>query len=348
MPKEEGAFDHAANLHGVIADAKKQAFFGLALAGKNSEWPAIETSKTKKPYQLEVAARKRTGSTKVGCGTLNHEGGNLILRFLAAPPANCQGLLKSYFAAFKIGTKIVLILPSGAMMNDVDDDAAKTGQDLGASKDAPGADIEVLRAELKALNPRLVTQIKSDVRLVPTVKKLLVEFTDATGDTPNVARAGLILAALRRLVETPEPSGNESQESESSEPLDQPLRIASDGWVKAITTAGAELDKLHEAIRAAGAGAPGLSKVDKAFTTLRDNLGQMRRALEVPLSDGIGSDQSGPVAKARQDALKLATQVEKILGTHPILSKIDQNPFVPIKASAGLTGAISEMRQALA
>lgn len=427
-----GEMDTNAKLKDIIAKAKKNPNFGLALGASATDEPVLLASKTKNPEVLEKSAKKEAGGNKTGCGTLDFKGGALILNFEADPPPGCLRVLKKHFKENRISAKLVLVLPDGTIEDEYqfnDDEQGTDDKPRGRPRSdasAPPPDPAAMEAIAKArklteifdrTRPLLANVSEAEPAKTAMIDKLQKAFDRAAAASPpdisameklsaaaqqqlprpgrsdagakltdlfkRVAGSAMPhakadpaianalrdqtaafksalaasppdLAAAKAAIDTlqariPKPGQAASVPPDRPPPdtPDAPVQRAKGRWTRAFGLAGTEVGKLQEAIKTAAEGAAGIGKVDKAFGELRKTLAQLDAALGKALDPGIGTGDKARIAKARGDALKLADQVEKILGSHPVLSKIDDNPFIRIRAAATLRQSLSEMRDEL-
>lgn len=421
----------------IIAMAKKNPNFGLALGKSATDEPVILANMVKNPEALEKTAKQAAGGNRTGCGTLDFKGGALVLHFAADPPKGCMRVLKKHFKDNRITAKLVLVLPCGTVEDEYqynDDEQAPTDAPRGRERsdaDAPPPDPAMLAAVEKAAKlmaifdrtrPLLAEAAKAEPAKAAVIDKLQQAFDKAAAATPpDVATMEKIAAAAQQQLPKPKDGGEAAKltglfktvatgamphakadpaiakalrdqsaafkaaigtappdlaaakaaidalqaripkpaKTAAAPPSrpppdrpppdtpDAPVKAAHGNWSRGFNAAGTEVGRLQAAIRAAAEGAAGIDKVDKAFGDLRKTLAQLDTAVTAALLPGIGTGEATRIAKARKETIKLAGKVEKILGSHPILSKIDDNPFVPIRAAAGLRQSLAEMRRDL-
>lgn len=418
----------------IIAMAKKNPNFGLALGTSSTDQPVLLAHKTKATEVLEKAAKKEAGGNKTGCGTLDFCSGTLFLHFEADPPQGCLRVLKRHFKFNRIKTKIAIVSPCGAVEDDLtynNDDQTSTDDASGdaahgrerSNADAPTPDPAMLAALEKArklteifdrTRPGLTKAARAEPAKAAVMDKLLRAFDRAAAASPpDVSAMERLTAAAQQ--QLPKPKSRDTGQRDASAKLtdlfkkvaasamphakadpalaaalrdeaaafkaalaasppdlsaakaaidalqaripkpgqapsetpDAPVRRAQSSWSNAFNLASSEMGKLEDAIKAAAAGSEGIGKVDKAFGDLRSTLTQLDAALTKALATGIGTGDAGHIRKARSDALKLADQVEKILVSHRVLTKIDDNPFLRIRAVSGLRKSLAEMREDL-
>jgi hypothetical protein len=415
----------------IIAMAKKNPNFGLALGTSSTDQPVLLAHKTKATEVLEKAAKKEAGGNKTGCGTLDFSGGTLFLQFETDPPPGCLRVLKRHFKFNRIKVKLAIVSPCGTVEDELtynNDDQASTDDAGGdapsgrerSNADAPKPDPAMLAAVEKArklteifdrTRPGLSDVASAEPAKAAVIDKLLRAFDKAAAASPPdvAAMEKLTTAAQQQL---PKPGQRDPGQRETGAKLtdlfkkvaasaiphaktdpalaavmrdkaaafkaalaasppdlsaakaaidalqsqipkpgqassDAPVRRAHSSWSNAFNLASSEMGKLEDAIKAAATGSEGIGKVDKAFGDLRNTLTQLDAALTKALSTGIGTGDAAQIGKARSDALKLADQVDKILVSHRILAKIDDNPFLRIRAVSGLRKSLSEMREDL-
>ncbi len=413
----------------IIAMAKKNPNFGLALGTSSTDQPVLLAHKTKATEVLEKAAKKEAGGNKTGCGTLDFCSGTLFLHFEADPPQGCLRVLKRHFKFNRIKAKIAIVSPCGAVEDDLtynDDDQTSADDASGdaahgrerSNADAPTPDPAMLAALEKArklteifdrTRPGLTKAARAEPAKAAVIDKLLRAFDRAAAASPpDVSAMERLTAAAQQ--QLPRPARGDAakkltvlfksvatsimphtktdpaiakalrEQTEAfkaalaasppdlsaakaaidtlqahipkpgqapSETPDAPVRRAHSSWSNAFNLASSEMGKLEDAIKAAAAGSEGIGKVDKAFGDLRSTMTQLDAALTKALATGIGTGDAGHIRKARSDALRLADQVEKILVSHHILAKIDDNPFLRIRAVSGLRKSLAEMREDL-
>jgi len=225
--------------------------------------------------------------------------------------------------------------------------AAAAQQQLAKPARATG-DTAALTDLFKKVAALAMPHAKADPALAQHLRDQTAAFKSAlAASPPDPAAAKAAIDALQARIPKPGQAASVPPDQSTPDTPDAPVQRAKGRWTRAFGVAGAEVGKLQEAIKTAADGAAGIGKVDKAFGELRKTLAQLDAALGQALDPGIGTGDEARIAKARGDALKLADQVEKILGSHPVLSKIDDNPFIRIRAAATLRQSLSEMRDEL-
>lgn len=211
-----------------------------------------------------------------------------------------------------------------------------------------GGDATALTDLFKKVAGLAMPHAKADPALAQHLRDQTAAFKSAlAASPPDLAAAKAAVDALQARIPKPGQAASAPPDRPPPDTPDAPVQRAKGRWTRAFGLAGAEVGKLQEAIKTAAEGTDGIGKVDKAFDELRKTLAQLDAALGKALDPGIGTGDKARIAKARDDAHKLADQVEKILGSHPVLSKIDDNPFIRIRAAATLRQSLSEMREEL-
>ncbi|MEM9046429.1 MAG: hypothetical protein AAGC81_17230, partial [Pseudomonadota bacterium] len=400
-------------LQKMIAGAKKGPSFGLALPGKSTDDPVIETSRIKKGEPLMKAAKKAAGGSKATYGKLSFQGGKVFFHCQIDPPPGLYRKIKDYFRRYDVNTKPALVNPNGQIEDDdmvqpedqtarqaalkafnivakklIDrfgteptlkskvepliksmqgllaadpfDTAAasKLQQQLvtlaktpapTAAPAKPSANITKLTQIYQRTLPSLQALVKSDPSKGAAVRQLndALKRALSAANPDEKAVADLVKQATQLL---PKPSRKPAQAAPSeSDPAAPAAKcsLAIDKWTRATRDANSELSALQKTISQACKGAPGASKVDKAFNGINSKLDRLQKALQTSLDNAVRSGDAASQQKAARDTAKLASDASAMLKKDPILSKIDENPFRKVRAQAGLVTCLDEISREL-
>jgi hypothetical protein len=101
----------------------------------------------------------------------------------------------------------------------------------------------------------------------------------------------------------------------------------------------AEIAKLQAEIDRVCADLPGRGKITGAFDKLNKRLAQIERALITATQNGSKSPSASSLAQMKT----LLGKADGILTGDPVMSNLDDNPFVNVKAQSGLRGLLRDI-----
>lgn len=130
--------------------------------------------------------------------------------------------------------------------------------------------------------------------------------------------------------------------------LTMAFRKARLGWGTARGKARAGIASLRDGLREALSGDPEFPAMDQHIATLDDIIAGLDGRLEDTLDAAMNATDPAKRQDLKQQAVDLVEDYRRFVEGHPVLRKIDDNPFMPSPVFATLSAELGTLAKTLA
>ena len=184
-----------------------------------------------------------------------------------------------------------------------------------------------------------------------TVMKSLAAQAQEAIKANNAPQAGQIIDQLIGLVERGKQASNGAGQNGNGKgpgigaPAYAKSRMA---WVAALKRVDGEVEKLKTGLKSA-AGHPDIEKMlEQSFkTTVEPSLAQLNTTLSDKLDELDKATEANAHAKLLGEVRQIISTFQQHAASDPVISQLDNNPFVPVAIGKTITATLSALSSAL-
>ena len=346
----------------ALAIARKRDLnFGLC-CGKVPSDTAFCTDRNKMPKTLldiakkEIKAKKMTANNRA-YGTVRCEGKLVILSLDADP----KGLIARPFRKYLIqelginGSEVKVLDRLGEELSSAgeDEDAARTAVEPDGEPNKKQIQWDATAAKIGPIIERAVSETKIAKAAGIDASKLRADWAIANeraeetswGQALDIVKRIMpqVKAAAAALNTSAETDAAPETASEDVEVDPVAVKARFDAVGKklpgSLDEIKSDVTKLQTEIDRVCADLPGRSKINGAFDKLNKRLAQIETALITATQNGRKTPSANSLAQMKT----LLGKADGILTGDPVMSNIDDNPFVKVKAQSRLRGLLKEI-----
>lgn len=303
--------------------------------GRDDQEPLFVLGKKIAPKKLHAKLQELSGVKAGSFGQAWIEGQALILQVGNKPLAGLskKARIPIRGCGFKVA-KIVLWDEAGGVLEEsADEAAAAQSPEAAAAPDPQRARFEQALAELV---PRIQAALGANHPAAAKLREVLA-FAREKAQATQFGPALQALEALQRLLGAPAGAG---PAADAAAPPRGDYARCSKAWVATRTRLAEDVGRLRDAILAEYRGSPLLPEVASKVGRLDQMVGRFDANLAALLDQAeAAADEAGRIRLHREAAASIKRMLAQ-LDSDPILSRLADNPFVPIDPRSSLNATL--------